>query len=131
MTNADRIVELWRQDMTYSEIASDIGVTRSVVAGVINRARTKLGADVIPARKTAARPVALRPKRRVELAPRSQPHQDGEVAPGPPISMMEHEEWMCRELASTEPPLYCSRRREVGSSYCGEHRLKNTRRPTR
>jgi hypothetical protein len=50
-----QIIDLWSKSLSYGQIALRLGVTRSVVAGVLYRAGMKLDADESHARQIEGR----------------------------------------------------------------------------
>jgi hypothetical protein len=114
----DEIATLWVQDKPLSAIGAALGVSRSVVAGLIGRARKNGDARFAP------RPPAPKPPK---------PAAVSKPAPNPPVRqplpLFELKPGMCRYPTNDPPPhgqfLFC---REPASKhgYC-EHHAKITR----
>jgi hypothetical protein len=130
------ILEMWEQGATGSEIANQIGKTRSAVLGKLNRLRTKgfVGYKVSmqriesqkiklgtkPPPKPKKEPLAKKPfvfsrsaarKREEPIFIEPTPSKEGD-----PVIFMQLEQWMCRYVVSGE--------RASEFKFCGQKAVK-------
>jgi GcrA cell cycle regulator len=116
-----RLKVLWREGLTASAIAAELGIGRGAVIGKVSRLRRQ---DASLARR-AASPAKPRLKLAVPEGPPSPPLEPGQS----PKTILELVPRQCRAplwRAGPLParPLFCADRALEGSSYCAHHHPK-------
>lgn len=122
-----KILEMWEQGKSGSEIANVLGVTRSTVLGRINRLRRKHKIEYRAAK------ILVKSDRVVRTRDKAKPYKKlrvfvpvEQVIPKPKnsVSILDLQYWSCRYvLGDPKTPLdkiYCGQISEQGS-YCKDH----------
>ena len=116
------VVRLWREGNSGGMIASELGVSRNSVIGILHRARLRLGEAAVP-RREAKTPAKSEPRLRLarrRLLPAPEPRPTPEAPPTEGVHLMDLQSHHCRCVIG--PEHYCGRQRMPGSSWCAEHR---------
>ena len=130
-----KTIELWKKGKTSSEIAATLGITRSAVMGIVNRAREKGLVDYRS--KPEKAPTKSRPSRKkpslakIKLPPLlAVPLHTGiksvELIPEKiePVSFQNLTRTMCRFVVNegkAQEYLFCGRQKFGHNPYCEEH----------
>lgn len=127
----DKIMKMWTEDMTSSEIASQIGMTRGAVMGKVYRLirrgllfKKTAGKGNITLKQPGVenKPAPKQVKKLRRISPKylavkyDQPPKDG-------LTILELTENSCRYIIGNQPPeksVYCGKKKKVGS-YCEDH----------
>jgi hypothetical protein len=136
-----RILEMWERNMTGSEIANAIGITRNAVMGILDRMRKRGLAEYRlspearrkPVRKAVKASVSTElPKAQAKASTQPEPDpdqfvmtvlEDKSIPPHGPVTMMNLHYLSCRYIISDvngAETLFCGKMKTTGA-YCAEH----------
>ena len=122
-----RVASLWADDLSQSEIAAKIGVTRNMIAGLANRNR-----DIMPARTKTGRPMTTSPRRErvAKLSVVASVEETSAVDPNEyDHARIQHAKLLhetgdheCKwALTGKGPYLFCAETTIPGKSWCSHH----------
>ena len=111
-----RILKLWKENWSGSQIAHSVGLTRCAVLGHIHRMR-HAGVDL------ARGPVIKRKPHMAPLTPAVTPEPEVNIPPTGRFTLMQLDHTTCRWPFGNPPNLtFCGQTTET-FPYCSEHRL--------
>jgi hypothetical protein len=118
-STAEEVARLWNEEkLSLSLIGQRLGITRSAAGGLVYRIRQKGGElEHRPNSFVGIKPRPREKKAIIALQKLPEPVVRPTRPNSTPVSLMAHEEWMCK--AVNDNLLYCSNPRVGRSSFCG------------